>query len=102
MDKCCDMKGFLTFLVLCLMKSKNMSGKEIRRELERRKGSKPSPGTIYPVLKSLSENGWIEEVKDTKKEKKYRITKSGKKELERATRRFILLFCDMREEFQKS
>ncbi len=101
MDKCCDMRGFLAFTVLRLMAKKKMSGEDIRKELEKRKGSKPSPGTIYPVLKSLSENGWIEELKDSGKEKKYRLTREGKRELDAATRKFVAMFCDMKEDFAK-
>ena len=100
MEKCCDMKGFLSFLVLRLISKKSMSGEEIRREIEKRRGQKPSPGTIYPVLKILSENGWIE-AKEQGKEKIYRLTKDGQKELKEATRRFISIFCDMGEEFHR-
>jgi len=95
------MKGFLSFLVLRLISKKTISGEEIRCEIERRRGQKPSPGTIYPVLKSLSENKWIES-KDESKEKKYTLTEEGKKELKDATRRFVCIFSDMREEFKKS
>ena len=98
--KCCEMKGFLTFIVLKLISKKNMSGEEIRKEMLKRKGSKPSPGTIYPVLKSLSKSKWIEEIKHQGKEKKYKITRKGKKELDIATKKFILIFCDMREDFK--
>ncbi len=101
MRNCCDMRGFLTFTVLRLVRKHSMSGKDIRKELESRKGSKPSPGTIYPVLKAMSKNGWIRELSDVGKEKKYRITATGKKELEAATRKFVAIFCDMREEFEK-
>ena len=95
------MKGFLTFLVLKLIKKKNMSGEEIREELRRRKGSRPSPGTVYPVLKNLKTYGWIEEIKSKGKEKKYKITVKGKRELESATRKFVAIFCDMKEDFEK-
>ena len=101
MVKCCDMRGFLSFLVLRLISKEPRSGEEIRKELEQRKGAKPSPGTIYPVLKSLSENGWIEETDAGAKEKKYKITAKGKKELESATRKFVAIFCDMADEFHK-
>ena len=57
------MKGFLSFIVLKLISKKNMSGDEIRGELKKRRGSRPSPGTIYPVLKSLNQSGFIVEVK---------------------------------------
>ena len=94
------MRGFLTFTVLRLISKKSMSGDEIRDELEQRKGSRPSPGTIYPVLKSLVENGWIVEIGKSGKEKKYGITPKGKKEVEAATARFVSLFCDMKEDFR--
>ncbi len=102
MKKCCDMRGFLTFLVLRLISKKPMSGEELRTELEKRKGHRPSPGTIYPVLKSLSEGKLIEEIEGPGKEKKYKITKSGKDELKIATNKFLSLFCDMREDFERA
>ena len=99
MNKCCDMRGFLSFIVLRLINKKPMSGEDLRQELEKRKGSKPSPGTIYPVLKSLKDNKLIEEINEKGKEKKYQLTPLGKRELRIATRKFISLFCDMKEEF---
>jgi len=102
MDRCCDMRGFLSFLVLWLIGKKPMSGEDLRQELEKRKGHKPSPGTIYPVLKYLQEYGWIEEIKDKGKAKKYRLTKSGEKELKDSTRKFVSIFCDMGNEFKKA
>ena len=105
MKECCDMKGFLTFTTLRLIGRKPMSGEDLRRELEKRRGSKPSPGTIYPVLKELNQSSWIEEIQrgsnDSAKEKKYRITPKGRKELDAATKRFVLIFCDMKPEFEK-
>ena len=101
MRECCDMRGFLTFIVLKLISKKNMSGEDIRQEIQKRKGSKPSPGTIYPVLKILNENGLIEEVKNGAKTKKYKLTKKGKRELEIATGKFCEIFYDMKDEFGK-
>ncbi|QQG38849.1 MAG: PadR family transcriptional regulator [Candidatus Woesearchaeota archaeon] len=101
MKNCCDMRGFLSFIVLRLISRKSMSGEEIRKEIEIRRGTKPSPGTIYPVLKSLSNSNFIHEIKARGKIKKYELTLAGKKELKVATRRFIAIFCDMQEEFEK-
>ncbi len=101
MGQCCEMKGFLSFIVLRLISKKNMSGEDIGQELKKRKGTKPSPGTIYPVLKSLNESGFIEEIKNGGKAKKYRLTKKGKKELAIATGKFCQIFYDMKDEFQK-
>ena len=99
MRDCCDMRGFLSFIVLRLISKKNMSGDEIREELKKRRGSKPSPGTVYPVLKVLSESGFIEEVPNGGKTKNYRLTKKGRKELKVATLKFCSIFYDMKEEF---
>lgn len=98
MRECCDMRGFLSFIVLRLISKKQMSGQEISQEIQNRKGSKPSPGTIYPVLKALSESGFIEEINNKGKIKKYRITRKGKKELEIATGKFCQIFYDMKDE----
>jgi PadR family transcriptional regulator, regulatory protein PadR len=99
MKKCCDMRGFLSFIVLHLISRKTMSGDEIRDELEKRKGTRPSPGTVYPVLKALTQYGWIEETDFSGKGKRYQITKAGKKELHAAMKRFVALFCDLKDEF---
>jgi len=102
MEKCCcDMRGFLSFIVLRMIAKKQMSGEEIRKEIMKRKGSKPSPGTIYPVLKFLNESGFINEIKGSSNMKKYKITQSGRKELKLATRKFCEIFYDMKGEFRK-
>ena len=95
------MRGFLSFIVLRMMAKKNMSGGEISQDIKIRKGSKPSPGTIYPVLKSLSKAGFIEEIKSGSKMKKYRITGKGRKELKLATKKFCRIFYDMGGEFKR-
>ena len=101
MEKCCcDMRGFLSFIVLRMIAKKSMSGEEIRQDIMKRKGSRPSPGTIYPVLKFLNESGFIEEIKSKSKMKKYKITKVGRKELKLATKKFCEIFYDMKNEFK--
>ncbi len=95
MDNCCDMRGFLTFIVLKLIAKKPMSGDAIREELKKRRGTKPSPGTIYPCLKHLVQAGFIEECKDCGKEKKYVLTKEGKRALANASRQFVQMFGDL-------
>ena len=73
----CAMKGFLSFLILWLVSKQSMTGADIALELEKRKGSKPSPGTIYPVLKDLKDKGLLSVAKN----KHYSLTKNGRKEL---------------------
>jgi DNA-binding PadR family transcriptional regulator len=70
-----------------------MNGAEITEELERRRGNRPSPGTIYPVLKDLTERKLLK-VDDNKK---YSLTKKGKEELETNLDTFFNTFCDIDE-----
>ena len=70
-----------------------MNGAEITKELEKRKGTRPSPGTIYPALKELKEKGLI--VSD--KGKTYSLTTKGKEELKSACNFFCRIFYDMKE-----
>jgi len=89
----CRMKGFLSFLILWLIKKKNMTGVEITEELKKRRGQRPSPGTIYPVLKRLKQDGLI-----TDNEKKcYSLTPKGEQELEQHIETFFDTFCDIDE-----
>ena len=89
----CQMKGFLSFLILWLVSKNSMNGVEITLELEKRKGSKPSPGTIYPVLKDLKDKGLL----SVDKNKCYSLTTKGKEELEIHLNTFFETFCDVDE-----
>ena len=89
----CDMRGMLGFLILFLLSKKPMHGQELADEIARRKGEKPSPGTIYPALKSLREMGFI--ISTQEKEGKtivYTLTERGKNALRISKRRFIRTF----------
>ncbi len=88
---CCDMRGFLGFLILFLLSDKSMHVQELADEIGKRKGEKPSPGTIYPALKGLKESGFIKEEK-VGKTISYHLTPSGKKALTIAKRRFTRTF----------
>lgn len=90
-DKCCDMRGMLSFLILYLLSKKPMHGQELADEIGRRKGTKPSPGTIYPALKSLREDGFIAERKEGKTIT-YSLTAEGQKGLKSATKIFCRTF----------
>jgi PadR family transcriptional regulator, regulatory protein PadR len=90
MHCCFDMRGFLSYLVLWSLKDRTMNGAEIAKELEKRKGSKPSPGTIYPVLKELKDDGLV----SCDDNKDYSLTKKGEKELKGACAVFCRQFYD--------
>ena len=89
----CGMKGFLSFLILWLISKRSMTGAEVAMELEKRKGQRPSPGTIYPVLKDLKDKGFL----SMDSEKRYSLTKRGKKELDNSIDHFFNTFYDIEE-----
>lgn len=89
----CSTKGFLSLLILWMVKKQPRTGAEIASELEERKGTKPSPGTIYPALKDLVQKGLLK----VNKKKAYSLTAKGKEELEEGLRFFCMLFKDFDE-----
>lgn len=89
----CGSKGFLSFLILWLVRSEARTGAEIALELEKRRGRKPSPGTIYPVLKHLKET----KILNIDDNKRYSLTKKGHKALEAHLDSFIRTFYDIDE-----
>lgn len=92
---CCDMRGMLSFLLLFLLSKKPMHGKELADELERRKGDRPSPGTIYPALKQLKERDLIVEKKEGKTIT-YMLTPQGRMVLQRSKEQFCRTFTGVR------
>jgi DNA-binding PadR family transcriptional regulator len=78
-------KGFLRYQVFELLNEKPLSGSEIINEIEKRTNGcwKPSPGSVYPLLAWLQDNGCIKEV--PAKEigiKRYTLTDKGRQLLE--------------------
>jgi DNA-binding PadR family transcriptional regulator len=88
------MRGMLSFLILFLLSKKPMHGQEIAEEIEKRKGHRPSPGTIYPALKMLKEHGFVKEKKEGKTIT-YSLTPEGKAELRVAKSTFCRIFMDV-------
>ncbi|NYT03303.1 MAG: PadR family transcriptional regulator [Candidatus Methanofastidiosa archaeon] len=86
-------KGFLSFLILWILRSTKMNGSEITDEIEKRKGRRFSPGTIYPVLKKLKDKELI--IDD--EEKRYTLTEKGQKELILRINNFFKTFHDLEE-----
>ncbi|MCL7414389.1 MAG: PadR family transcriptional regulator, partial [ANME-2 cluster archaeon] len=94
---CCDMRGLLSFMVLWLLRKKSMYGEEIATELEKMKGNKPSPGTIYPALKQLQGNCLIISHKEGSKVI-YSLTDKGRTAVNEAIDYFINAFgCILNE-----
>lgn len=77
-------KGFIRYHVLEALSQKPMSGSELMDNIERHTGGcwKPSPGSIYPLLSWLQDNGYIKELPVENGLKRYELTGSGKSLLE--------------------
>ena len=91
-DKC-DMKGYLSLLILWMLNKKKLTGAEMASEIAERKGSRPSPGTIYPALKELKDKGLIKPDAG----KRYALTAGGRRELEKGLTMFCTMFADFNE-----
>jgi len=67
--------GGLRFMVLYILKDGQKNGAEIMDEIEKisRGWWRPSPGSIYPLLMGLVNDGLIEKLSD----RRYRLTKLG-------------------------
>ncbi|HIH20416.1 TPA: PadR family transcriptional regulator [Candidatus Micrarchaeota archaeon] len=89
------MRGFLSFLILWLLNKKPMNGAELASEIEKRKGFRPNPGTIYPALKELTIKKVIIIKAGNGNRKIYTITPNGKEELEIAKAIFLKTFYDV-------
>src|SRR4030067_1953779 len=93
-------KGFLRYKLLKLISEKAMSGSEIMREIDEQTNGvwKPSPGSIYPLLAWLQDNGYINEVASEEGIKRYIITENGRvfqEELEKTQKKIGERFAHM-------
>jgi DNA-binding PadR family transcriptional regulator len=74
-------RGLLRFLVLNMLAKKPMAGVEIVEVVEKETGGKwkPSPGSIYPLLARLNEEGYTAEIPSEETGiKRYALTDKGK------------------------
>jgi DNA-binding PadR family transcriptional regulator len=81
-------KGFIRYHVLEALNEKPMSGSELMDQIEKHTNGawKPSPGSIYPLLSYLQDNGYINELPIENGLKRYELTASGKALLEEQTK----------------
>lgn len=71
-------RGHLKLVVLMGLSQKAMTGYDLMKHINETIGIKPSPGSMYPLLKSLEEMGLIK-AKETDKKKIFSLTAKGKK-----------------------
>lgn len=68
-------RGFLRYWVLRLLSEGPRTGYALTKELEERLGWRPSPGSLYPLLGALAEQGLVEHSEG--KRALWRITPKG-------------------------
>src|SRR5689334_20289788 len=75
--------GDMKYVILRLLKDKPRHGYEVMKELEEQLHGcySPSPGTVYPTLQWLEDEGLVM-AKDVEGKKVYEITEAGRKFLE--------------------
>ncbi len=93
----CDMRGYLSFLILWLLSKRAMAGSELADEIGRRRGVRPNPGTIYPTLSYLTRLNAVS-FKPKGRRKVYSLTPSGKAALKESREMFCRCFGDVLED----
>ena len=86
------MKAMLKIFVLKQLMEKEMSGYDVMKRCEETLGYKPSPGTIYPLLKSMERNGIVEGRRDGRRIV-YKLSPKGRK--------FMKEIMEAKEEFYR-
>lgn len=76
-------RGLLRHIIPRLLRSNEMTGTEIMQRLRDLSNGEwnPSPGTIYPMLSSMEEEGIIEAASTEGRSKTYRLTEEGRKRM---------------------
>jgi formylmethanofuran dehydrogenase subunit E len=70
-------KGLLNLWMLKILSEGEVSCYDIIKKVSKLTGKKPSTGSVYPLLKSMEDKGWITGKKVGNKTK-YKITGSGR------------------------
>ena len=97
---CCDMRGFLSFTIMWILRKKEMYGQEIAEELEKMRGVRPNPGTLYPALQELEKQGLVETRKEGRKTI-YTLTEAGHSGAMEACEYFCSVFGDIFLEYNE-
>ena len=95
--------GFIRLHILYHAEKEAICGVEMIEELKHH-GYDLGPGTLYPILHSLEEAGYIsceEEVVSGKRRKNYRITKRGQKLLAEAKSKLRELVSEVVEDHDR-
>lgn len=93
------MRGLLSFTILWLLTKRDMYGQELAHELEKRRGFRPNPGTLYPALADLDKNELVETRKEGRK-KVYSLTERGRVGAIKACEYFCKAYGEIFREFR--
>ena len=85
------LKGFLAFQILYELQREELCGDDLARIIGQKKGSKLTPGTIYPALKFLRRKKLIHQKRDGRK-KLYALTPMGTEEYRLFRKNFKKIF----------
>lgn len=84
-------KGFLMLQIMHEISKKRLCGDELAAFIGSKRGSKLTPGTIYPALKFLRRRKLVRQKKSGRK-KLYELTAEGKEEYRLVRRLFLRMF----------
>ncbi len=77
-----EIRGLLKLLILNELDNNEATGYELIKRISTKITKKPSPGSVYPILKELASNG-ILECREEGSRKVYRLSEKGKELLEK-------------------
>lgn len=86
-----EVQGFLRFQILHELRRQKLCGDELAEIIGKNKGSKLTPGTIYPALKYLRKKKLVKHKKRGRK-KIYSITNEGKEEYKLFKKNFLKMY----------
>jgi PadR family transcriptional regulator, regulatory protein PadR len=93
------LQGTLGLLILKALVAGEMHGLAISRRIEQiTQGTfSVKPGSLFPALHRMEEEGWIASFwggsENNRRAKFYKLTKSGRKQLEEETRKWSRISC---------
>jgi DNA-binding PadR family transcriptional regulator len=73
-------RGFLRIVVLKALSDGSQSGYSLMKHIQENTGTKPSPGSMYPLLSQLAKEGFLTG-NGTGRKTEYALTKNGKLQL---------------------
>jgi len=82
-------RGLVRTLILLVLHKGPTHGYQIMEEIERITGHRPSAGEIYPFLKRLVDEGYLQVTEECKRRKVYKLTDKGIELVEDTVERLI-------------